>query len=122
MARVAELLVKPICLAWWYVLPLESVNVNTCELELPPRMQTPIQFPAVFALGKASEALVPEVSLLACCTRGIVRAGLNAAIPAAQFVETLSVALADAAPAVVWIWSSAISLVLGAAGTLSRIA
>src|SRR5438477_10483073 len=49
-------------------------------------------------------------------------AARNAAAAAAQGSCQPSEALADAAPAVVWIWSSAISLALGAPGTLSSIA
>ena len=54
---------------------MESLTVNTCELEFPPRMVTAIQFPAVLFAWKASAAEVVEpVSMLVCCTRAMVPA------------------------------------------------
>lgn len=59
----------------------------------------------------------PDVGLMLV----MLGAALNVANPAAHCVEALSVALADTVPDVVWIWSSASSLVLGADGTLSSL-
>src|SRR5437588_2115026 len=52
--------------------------------------------------------VVPDVGLM-LDTCGGGGAALNAANPAAHWVDAPSVALADAAPALVCIWSSAIS-------------
>lgn len=52
------------------MLPFESLTVNTCELESPPRMATAMKFPAVLELANARvEEVVVPASLLVCCTR-----------------------------------------------------
>src|SRR5258707_4295415 len=69
MAKLYPPAVTPSWSAEWYVLPLESARVNTCEVEPPPRTQTAIQFPAVFGLTNESDEVVVEpASLLGCLT------------------------------------------------------
>jgi len=56
------------------VFPLESFTVRTCP-DLPARMHTAIQSPAVLFAGKESEEeLVMPASLLACWTKVMLAA------------------------------------------------
>lgn len=49
---------------------LESITVNTCELEPLPRMAAAMKLPVLVLLAKASELLVCVLaSMLRCCTR-----------------------------------------------------
>ncbi len=51
------------------MLPLESLAVNTCVLELPARTQTAIQFPTVlFEVNASCAEVVVPASLLVRCT------------------------------------------------------
>src|SRR5258707_12334541 len=72
MATVPGVVVRPSWNARRYVFALESETAKTWELELPARIATAIQFPAVFGLTNASvEAFVVPASLLVCCTNPI---------------------------------------------------
>ena len=52
---------------------MESETVKTCELEMPARIQTAIQFPAVLLDLKARDAVVfVAASMLVCCTKAIL--------------------------------------------------
>src|SRR5260370_17520730 len=69
MATVTGVVVRPSWNARRYVFALESETAKTWELELPARIATAIQFPAVFGLTNASvEVFVVPASLLVCCT------------------------------------------------------
>src|SRR5713226_3093111 len=73
---------------------MESVIVNTCKLEKPPRIQTAIQFPAVLFDLKASDPEVVAVRLrLVCCTN-LMLAGAPARLVREKFAEVAPVALA----------------------------
>src|SRR5258708_12351359 len=72
MATVTGVVVRPSWNARRYVFALESETAKTWELELPARIATAIQFPAVFGLTNASvEVFVVPASLLVCCTNPI---------------------------------------------------
>src|SRR5258708_10576514 len=81
MATVTGVVVRPSWNARRYVFALESETAKTWELELPARIATAIQFPAVFGLTNASvEVFVVPASLLVCCTSAI-------ALPGGTFVR-----------------------------------
>src|SRR3981081_607052 len=62
------------CAAWRYILPRESLTVNTSP-DLPARIQTAIQFPPVlFALNASDVLFVDPASLLALCISVILPA------------------------------------------------
>jgi hypothetical protein len=76
MATVTGVVVRPSWNARRYVFALESETAKTWELELPARIATAIQFPAVFGLTNASvEVFVVPASLLVCCTSAIALPG-----------------------------------------------
>src|SRR5579863_5256493 len=96
MASVTALEVKPTCPAFLYAFPFESVTVKICELDIPPRTATAIQFPAELLAMKASDPLVVvPASRLAVCTNLGLMAGVNACsvVPIASSIVAPRIAL-----------------------------
>ena len=73
MAKVSAVWLKPNCSPWRKVFPLESDTVKACELELPARTTTAIQFPAVvFELNAREAEVTVPASRLLCWTSTIL--------------------------------------------------